>query len=61
MAIDLGDEPRTLKEALESPDASRWEEAYREELRSLKEMGVYKFIPRDQVPPPIMSCTLIVT
>lgn len=33
-----------------SPYSKEWEAGYKEELKSLKEMGVYKLIPRDQVP-----------
>lgn len=50
-AIDLGDEPRTWGEAKASADAKQWEAGYKEELKSLKDMGVYKLVPRDQVPP----------
>ncbi|KAG6892450.1 hypothetical protein C0995_003652 [Termitomyces sp. Mi166 len=32
--------PRTWEEAKNSPDGFRWEQLYREELTSLKEMGV---------------------
>ena len=39
------EEPRTWDEAKRSPDATHWEAGYREELRSLKEMGVYELVP----------------
>jgi len=48
-AID--DEPQTWEDAKKSVDAKKWEEGYKEELRLLKEMGVYKVVPRSQVPP----------
>ena len=48
--LEFEDEPRSWKEAKESADAKRWEEGYRDELKSLKEMGVYKLIPRSDVP-----------
>ncbi|GLB45783.1 hypothetical protein LshimejAT787_2900110 [Lyophyllum shimeji] len=44
------DEPRTWREAQASADARRWEEGYRDELKSLKDMGVYKLVPRSDVP-----------
>lgn len=43
--------PKTWNQAKESPDAERWKLAYKDELKSLKEMGVYRLIPRDKVPP----------
>ena len=39
------EEPHTWDEAKCSPDATHWEAGYREELKSLKEMGVYKLVP----------------
>jgi hypothetical protein len=48
--LEFEDEPRSWKEAKGSVDAKRWEEGYRDELKSLKEMGVYKLIPRSDVP-----------
>ena len=44
------EEPHTWDKAKRSPDATRWEAGYREELRSLKEMGVYELVPRESVP-----------
>ena len=43
--LEFEDEPKTWAEAKASADAKRWEEGYRDELKSLKEMGVYKLIP----------------
>ena len=48
--LEFEDKPRSWKEAKASVDAKRWEEGYRDELKSLKEMGVYKLIPRSDVP-----------
>ena len=48
--IDLNDEPRMWEEAKVSVHAKQWEAGYRDELNSLKDMGVYKLIPQDQVP-----------
>lgn len=48
--LEFDDEPKTWNEAKESSDAKLWENGYREELNSLKEMGVYKLIPRPDVP-----------
>ena len=33
-----------------SANAKCWEEGYHDELKSLKDMGVYKLIPRTDVP-----------
>ena len=48
--LEFEDELRSWQEAKASPDAKRWEEGYHDELRSLKDMGVYKLIPRSDVP-----------
>lgn len=48
--IDIGDKPRTWKEAMELLYSKEWEIGYHNELKSLKAMGVYKLIPHDQVP-----------
>lgn len=50
LGILPNDEPRTWSEAKVSGDASKWEAAYQEELTSLKEMGVYKLVPRSDIP-----------
>jgi hypothetical protein len=54
---DLGnfdlDEPNSWDEARASPYSKQWEAGFREELKSLKDMGVYKLIPRSQIP---MGC-----
>lgn len=44
------EEPKTWKEAQRGPDAAKWEEAYKEEIQSLKDMGVYRLVPRSSVP-----------
>ena len=49
-SLEFDDEPRTWREAKMSADAKRWEEGYRDELKSLEDMGVYKLIPRTDVP-----------
>ena len=43
------DEP-TFREAMNSPDADKWTLGIQDELKSLKEMGVYRLIPRSDVP-----------
>ena len=48
--LEFEDEPKTWDEAKQSVDAKRWEEGYRDELKSLKEMGVYKLVPRRDIP-----------
>ena len=51
MAENLADNlPNTWDEARQSPEADKWLAAYREELKSLKDMKVYDLVPRDQVP-----------
>lgn len=48
--LKFEDEPRTWEEAQWSADAKCWEEGYWDQLKSLKQMGVYKLIPRCDVP-----------
>ena len=46
-------EPSSLDEILKnsmSTPIKRWEEGYRDKLKSLKDMGVYKLIPRSDIP-----------
>jgi hypothetical protein len=43
------DEP-TFREAMNSPDADKWTLGIQDELKSLKEMGVYKLVHRSDVP-----------
>ena len=50
-SLQFDDDPCTWEEAKESVDAKRWEEGYRDELKSLKDMDVYTLIPRNLVPP----------
>jgi len=44
------DEPNTWTEAKASSYSEQWEAGYKDELTSLRNMGVYKLIPRSQVP-----------
>ena len=44
------DEPNTWNEAKASSYSEQWEIGYREELQSLKDMGVYRLLHRSQVP-----------
>ena len=48
--LEFKDELRTWQEAKMSTDARHWEEGYWDELKSLRDMGVYKLIPRSSVP-----------
>ena len=48
--IGLNDEPRTWKEAQASPEVKEWKNGYLDELKSLKDMGIYKLVPRSSVP-----------
>lgn len=42
--LEFEDEPKMWREARECADAKNWEEGYRDELKSLKEMGVYELV-----------------
>lgn len=46
----IEEEPRTWEEAKRGLNAAKWEEGYKEELQSLKDMGVYRLIPRSEIP-----------
>lgn len=48
--LSFDDDPKSWAEAQRSDDAEKWLEGYKEELQSLKDMGVYKLIPRSSVP-----------
>jgi hypothetical protein len=48
--LEFKDEPKTWDEAKQSADAKHWEEGYCNELKSLKEMEVYKLSPQCNVP-----------
>ncbi len=39
-------EPWTLKEAMRSPQASQWDTAMQEEIKSLNQMGTWQLIDR---------------
>jgi hypothetical protein len=49
-SLQFEDELKTWDEAKDSPDAAHWEAGYKDELKSLKDMEVYKLIPRSKVP-----------
>jgi hypothetical protein len=44
-SLQFEDELRTWEEAKNTVDAEKWREGYQDELRSLKEMNIYKLIP----------------
>lgn len=48
--MGLDDEPRNWKEVQASPEAKEWMKGYIDKLKSLKDMGIYKLIPRSSVP-----------
>ena len=48
--MGFDDELRTWKEAQASSEAKEWTKGYLDELRSLKEMGIYKLVPCSSVP-----------
>jgi hypothetical protein len=50
VSLEFEDEPKTWAEAKASGDSEKWAEGYRDELKSLKDMGVYKLVPRSDVP-----------
>lgn len=43
-------EPKTFREANKSTESSKWMKAMETEIDGLREMNVFKLIPRDQVP-----------
>ena len=45
-------DPKTLKEAMKSPDWPEWEEAVKTELVTLKQMGTWELanVPKDRKP-----------
>jgi hypothetical protein len=43
------DEP-SFRDAMKSPDADKWIQGIRDELNSLKDMGVYDLVPRSNIP-----------
>ncbi|KAF7372227.1 Copia protein [Mycena venus] len=49
-ATNDNDEPKTWKQAQNSPFANEWREAYQVELDSIKLHGVYELVPRESVP-----------
>jgi hypothetical protein len=44
-SLQFEDELKTWDEAKDSPDAACWEAGYKDELKSLKNMEVYRLIP----------------
>lgn len=47
---DDPDTPRSLEEAQNSVDWQLWKASYQDEIDSLKEMGVWELVPRENVP-----------
>ncbi|KAG1875762.1 hypothetical protein F4604DRAFT_1581541, partial [Suillus subluteus] len=47
----MSDDPSTYSEAMASPHAAQWTSALQEEFSSLRDLGVYKLVPRSTVPP----------
>ncbi|KAG2111901.1 uncharacterized protein F5147DRAFT_572876, partial [Suillus discolor] len=48
---ELPDDPSTYAEAMASKHAAQWTTALKEEFDSLRELGVYKLVPRMAIPP----------
>lgn len=44
-------EPTSYIEAMSSPQSDLWEEAIRNELESLEEMGTWELVPKNSLPP----------
>ena len=49
-SLNFEEIPTTWEQARSSRDAAKWEASYRDELKSLLEMGVYDLIPPTDVP-----------
>ena len=49
-SLQFEDEPKTWDSAKTSVDTAYWEAGYKDELMSLRDMGVYKLIPWSEVP-----------
>src|SRR3984893_279263 len=60
LAGAIGDEPRTLAQALASPDAHKWKEAYQIELNQLSKLRTWDIVerPHDK---PIIPCGYVFT
>ncbi|KAJ3494947.1 hypothetical protein NLJ89_g10707 [Agrocybe chaxingu] len=48
--IEFEDDPKDWNDAKTSRYAPQWESAYRDELKSLQERGVYILVPRESIP-----------
>jgi hypothetical protein len=47
---DDQEEPKTLKQALSGPDRAKWRQALIEEFQAIADLGVFRLIPRREVP-----------
>ncbi|TFY55609.1 hypothetical protein EVG20_g9260, partial [Dentipellis fragilis] len=50
VSIEFPDDPKSWKEAMASDKREQWIGGATEELQSLKDLNVYKLVPRDTVP-----------
>jgi hypothetical protein len=48
--VEYPDDPRNYREAMAAPDAPAWIEGTREELKALRDLGVYELVPPTSVP-----------
>ncbi|KAF7342817.1 Retrovirus-related Pol polyprotein from transposon TNT 1-94 [Mycena sanguinolenta] len=48
--IECPNDPQSVAEAFASPQADEWRSAISDELKSIKDMNVYKLVPRTNVP-----------
>lgn len=49
LSLDSDNEPNSWKEAQASSDSEKWKKAYQEEIDALREMKVYRLVPRSSV------------
>ncbi|KAA1477258.1 hypothetical protein DENSPDRAFT_844456 [Dentipellis sp. KUC8613] len=50
VSVEFPDDPKSWKEAMASDEREQWIGGATEELKSLKDLNVYKLVPRDTVP-----------
>jgi hypothetical protein len=48
--VEFPDDPRNYREAMAAPDAEQWIVGTHEELKALKDLGVYELVPPTDVP-----------
>jgi hypothetical protein len=48
--VEFPDDPRNYREAMAAPDAEKWVAGTHEELKALRDLGVYELVPPSVVP-----------